>query len=149
MEAKPSAECAKGGAGAYTDAIQRDPHQPGGLAGLDRGVVSASAFRTSYVPLSSQADFIKGLKVPLFPPQTMCFGSIVVTHNLLGTNVRLSPPPAAARQKIRSGRHAEIQKGANTEYLVAADSACTHVSRRRTTRHKRGHARNKCACPVL
>lgn len=71
MEAKPSAECAKGGAGAYTDALQRDPQEPGGLAGLGRGVISASAFRTSYVPLSSQADFIQGLKVHLPPRLTL------------------------------------------------------------------------------
>ena len=61
MEAKPSAECAKGGAGAYTDAIQQDSN--GGLAGLEHGIISASAFRTSYVPLAHQADFIEGLKV--------------------------------------------------------------------------------------
>ena len=63
MEARPSAACAKGGAGAYSDALQRDAADPGGVAGLQRGVIAASAFRTSYVPLSRQTDFIDGLKV--------------------------------------------------------------------------------------
>ena len=60
MEARPSAACAKGGAGAYSDALQRDTDDPGGVAGLQRGVIAASAFRTSYVPLSRQTDFIDG-----------------------------------------------------------------------------------------
>ncbi len=55
--------CAKGGAGAYTDAIQAEKHDPTGVAGLSRGVVAASSFRTAYVPLSTQADFIGGLQV--------------------------------------------------------------------------------------
>ena len=63
MEARPSAACAKGGAGAYSNALQRDANDPGGVAGLRRGVVAASAFRTSYVPLSQQTDFIDGFKV--------------------------------------------------------------------------------------
>ncbi len=63
MEARPSAACAKGGAGAYSDALQRDADDPGGVAGLQRGVIAASAFRTSYVPLSRQTDFIDGFKV--------------------------------------------------------------------------------------
>ena len=63
MEARPSAACAKGGAGAYSDALQRNASDPGGIAGLQRGVIAASAFRTSYVPLSRQTDFIDGLKV--------------------------------------------------------------------------------------
>ena len=66
MAARPSAACAKGGAGAYTDAIQADGADPGGLAGLADGVLAASAFRTSYVPLATQRDFIQSLQVP--PP---------------------------------------------------------------------------------
>ena len=62
MEARPSAACAKGGAGAYSDSLQRSSTDPGNVAGLERGVVAASAFRTSYVPLSRQTDFIDGLK---------------------------------------------------------------------------------------
>lgn len=68
MDALPSEACAKGGAGAYSDAVQRDP-ATGAVAGLDRGVVAASAFRTSYVVLSSQADFIGALRVSACPSQ--------------------------------------------------------------------------------
>ena len=67
MEALPSPGCAKGGAGAYSDAVQRDA-ATGAVAGLDRGVVAASAFRTSCVVLSSQADFIGALRVRLGAP---------------------------------------------------------------------------------
>lgn len=63
LEALPSEQCAKGGAGGYTDALQRDRGDPSGIAGLAGGVVAASAFRTSYVPLGSQADFIGGMQV--------------------------------------------------------------------------------------
>jgi Niemann-Pick C1 protein len=61
LESQPSMACAKGGAGAYTDAIQADAHDETGIAGLSDGVVAASSFRTAYVPLSSQDDFISGL----------------------------------------------------------------------------------------
>ena len=63
LEALPSEQCAKGGAGGYTDALQRDPGDPSGISGLAGGVVTASAFRTSYVPLGTQADFINGMRV--------------------------------------------------------------------------------------
>lgn len=116
LESQPSMACAKGGAGAYTDAIQvrawglgtlsqsaavyrgraarwwsaplhpywhltatvqpcwcrrshraghpqADAHDETGIAGLSDGVVAASSFRTAYVPLSSQDDFISGLTV--------------------------------------------------------------------------------------
>lgn len=65
LEAKASEACAKGGAGAYTDLIQTNASDPTGIAGLTDGRVSASAFRTAYVPLSSQSDFIKSMKVML------------------------------------------------------------------------------------
>ena len=63
LDALPSEQCAKGGAGGYTDALQRDAGDPSGVAGLSRGAVAASAFRTSYVPLGAQADFIGGMRV--------------------------------------------------------------------------------------
>ncbi len=66
LQSAPSMACAKGGAGAYTDAIQVDPADDTGVAGLSRGVVAASSFRTSYVPLSSQDDFISALRVCCF-----------------------------------------------------------------------------------
>lgn len=65
MEAKASEACAKGGAGAYTDLIQTHSSDPTGIAGLTDGRVSASAFRTAYVPLSSQSDFINSMEVTL------------------------------------------------------------------------------------
>ena len=63
LDALPSEQCAKGGAGGYTDALQRDMRDASGVAGLARGTVAASAFRTSYVPLGAQADFIGGMRV--------------------------------------------------------------------------------------
>ena len=64
LASQPSAACAKGGAGAYSDAIQRDASDPTGVAGLgSRGVVAASSFRASYVVLSRQSDFIGALQV--------------------------------------------------------------------------------------
>lgn len=42
---------------------QADAHDETGIAGLSGGVVAASSFRTAYVPLSSQDDFISGLTV--------------------------------------------------------------------------------------
>lgn len=64
LASQPSAACAKGGAGAYSDAIQRNASDPTGVAGLgSQGVVAASSFRASYVVLSRQADFIGALKV--------------------------------------------------------------------------------------
>eukprot|EP00887_Chlorella_sp_A99_P002624 scaffold6.g2624.t1 len=63
LESLPSKACAKGGAGAYSDAVQRDAGDSTGVAGLGaRGVVSASSFRTNYVVLSKQADFIGALQ---------------------------------------------------------------------------------------
>lgn len=63
LDSLPSAACAKGGAGAYTDAIQMDAGDPTGVAGLgSEGVVAASSFRANYVTLSRQADFIAALE---------------------------------------------------------------------------------------
>ncbi len=65
LEAVPSAGCAKGGIGAYSDSLQRDPQDLSGVAGLHRGVVAASSFRTQYVPLSKQQDFIDALQASI------------------------------------------------------------------------------------
>ncbi|EIE26672.1 multidrug efflux transporter AcrB transmembrane domain-containing protein [Coccomyxa subellipsoidea C-169] len=54
LKALPSEDCAKGGAGAYNGALQ--------LSSKDYGVVEASSFRTSYVPLNKQEDFINGMQ---------------------------------------------------------------------------------------
>ena len=66
LEAVPSAGCAKGGVGAYSNSLQRDPQDLSGVAGLHQGVVAASSFRTQYVPLSKQQDFIDALQVSIF-----------------------------------------------------------------------------------
>jgi Niemann-Pick C1 protein len=47
--------------GAYTDAVQRDSEDATGIAGLSRGMISASSFTAYYVPLSTQSDFINAL----------------------------------------------------------------------------------------
>ena len=72
--------CAKGGAGAYSGAFQRDPPtQPseegeGAVSGLrSSGVVGASHFRTYHPPLNSQDDFIQAL-ARVSVPRRRCFG---------------------------------------------------------------------------
>ena len=65
LDTRPSAACAKGGKGAYSDSIQTIPGQPEQAVGLSEGLVAASAFRSNYVPLSTQADFIAGLRVSI------------------------------------------------------------------------------------
>ncbi|KAL4425013.1 hypothetical protein ABPG77_002898 [Micractinium sp. CCAP 211/92] len=63
LDSLPSAACAKGGAGAYSDAIQFNASDPTGVAGLgEAGLVAASSFRSNYVVLSRQADFIAALQ---------------------------------------------------------------------------------------
>lgn len=62
LEAIPSEGCAKGGAGAYNNAVQKDTADPTGIAGLSHGIVTSSAFRTYHTPLNSQPDFINALK---------------------------------------------------------------------------------------
>ncbi|CAL8466999.1 g6535 [Coccomyxa elongata] len=62
LKALPSEDCAKGGAGVYTDALQQSSKESSGIKGLSHGVVEASSFRTSYVPLNKQEDFIKGMQ---------------------------------------------------------------------------------------
>ena len=61
----PSAECAKGGGGGYNNALQMDSDDFTGIAGLTDGQVTASSFRTYYVPLNTQQDFIDAYQVSL------------------------------------------------------------------------------------
>ncbi len=75
LAARPSEGCAKGGMGAYSDALQRaHPDDPTSVAGLlpgDKegqgqggrgGVVAASSFRAYYTPLNKQEDFIGAMR---------------------------------------------------------------------------------------
>ncbi|GER42076.1 patched family protein [Striga asiatica] len=54
LNALPSADCAKGGNGAYTTNVE--------LKGLEDGIIRASAFRTYHTPLNKQADFINSMR---------------------------------------------------------------------------------------
>ncbi|KAH9624776.1 hypothetical protein KSS87_022862 [Heliosperma pusillum] len=54
LDALPSADCAKGGHGAYTNSVD--------LTGYENGVIRASEFRTYHTPLNKQSDFINSLK---------------------------------------------------------------------------------------
>lgn len=63
LRAVPSAECAKGGVGGYNNALQLDASDPTGIAGLSAGQVVASSFRTYYVPLNTQQNFIDAYQV--------------------------------------------------------------------------------------
>jgi len=63
LKAVPSAECAKVGVGGYNNALQMDPADPTGIAGLSKGQVTASSFRTYYVPLNTQQNFIDAYQV--------------------------------------------------------------------------------------
>ena len=63
LKAVPSAECAKGGVGGYNNAVQMDSADLTGIAGLSSGRVDASSFRTYYVPLNTQQNFIDAYQV--------------------------------------------------------------------------------------
>ncbi|KAF5199495.1 Npc intracellular cholesterol transporter [Thalictrum thalictroides] len=54
LNALPSADCAKGGHGAYTSSLD--------LNGYDSGVITASEFRTYHTPLNKQSDFVNSLR---------------------------------------------------------------------------------------
>lgn len=60
LSAVPSEQCAKGGAGVYTDSIERAPD--GNIKGLSQGIIAASSFRAYYTPLNEQKDFIAALR---------------------------------------------------------------------------------------
>ncbi|GFP98541.1 niemann-pick c1 protein [Phtheirospermum japonicum] len=54
LNALPSADCAKGGNGAYTTNVE--------LRGFENGLVRASAFRTYHTPLNKQADYVNSMR---------------------------------------------------------------------------------------
>ncbi|KAL3655161.1 hypothetical protein CASFOL_000947 [Castilleja foliolosa] len=54
LDALPSADCAKGGNGAYTTNVE--------LRGFEDGLVRSSAFRTYHTPLNKQADFVNSMR---------------------------------------------------------------------------------------
>lgn len=54
LKALPSASCAKGGHGAYTNSVD--------LQGYESGVIQASEFRTYHTPLNKQIDFVNALR---------------------------------------------------------------------------------------
>ncbi|KAG8369281.1 hypothetical protein BUALT_Bualt15G0135100 [Buddleja alternifolia] len=54
LNALPSAGCAKGGNGAYTNNVE--------LKGYEDGIIKASAFRTYHTPLNKQADYVNSLR---------------------------------------------------------------------------------------
>ncbi|CAM8904452.1 unnamed protein product [Rhodiola kirilowii] len=54
LDALPSADCAKGGHGAYTNSVD--------LNGYEGGVIKASEFRTYHTPLNRQGDYVNSLR---------------------------------------------------------------------------------------
>ncbi|GMH04666.1 hypothetical protein Nepgr_006506 [Nepenthes gracilis] len=54
LNALPSADCAKGGHGAYANSVD--------LQGYEDGVIQASEFRTYHTPLNKQIDYVNSLK---------------------------------------------------------------------------------------
>ncbi|KAI7740896.1 hypothetical protein M8C21_017477 [Ambrosia artemisiifolia] len=54
LSALPSADCAKGGHGAYTNSLD--------LNGFEDGVIRASSFRTYHTPLNKQVDFVNSMR---------------------------------------------------------------------------------------
>ncbi|KAK3010810.1 hypothetical protein RJ639_011494, partial [Escallonia herrerae] len=54
LDALPSADCAKGGHGAYTSSVDLD--------GYESGVIQASEFRTYHTPLNKQGDYVNSIR---------------------------------------------------------------------------------------
>ncbi|CAH2060365.1 unnamed protein product [Thlaspi arvense] len=54
LNALPSADCAKGGHGAYSSSVD--------LQGYENGIIQASSFRTYHTPLNKQADFVNSMR---------------------------------------------------------------------------------------
>lgn len=77
--------CAKGGAGAYSAALQRSGGEGGGegpISGLaDAGIITASHFRTYHPPLNTQADFIHALS-QVRAVVAVKHGKIVLTYGM-------------------------------------------------------------------
>ncbi|KAJ7967073.1 Niemann-Pick C1 protein-like [Quillaja saponaria] len=54
LDALPSADCAKGGHGAYTNSVD--------LNGYESGVIQASEFRTYHTPVNRQGDYVNAMQ---------------------------------------------------------------------------------------
>ncbi|KAJ8450791.1 hypothetical protein Cgig2_032416 [Carnegiea gigantea] len=54
LNALPSADCAKGGHGAYTNSVD--------LNGYESGIIRASEFRTYHTPVNKQSDYVNALR---------------------------------------------------------------------------------------
>ncbi|XP_056169601.1 uncharacterized protein LOC115672607 isoform X2 [Syzygium oleosum] len=54
LKALPSADCAKGGHGAYTSSVD--------LNGYESGAIHASEFRTYHTPLNKQGDYVNSMR---------------------------------------------------------------------------------------
>ncbi|KAK6277826.1 hypothetical protein POUND7_018149 [Theobroma cacao] len=54
LDALPSADCSKGGHGAYTSSVE--------LKGYENGVIRASSFRTYHTPLNKQIDYVNSMR---------------------------------------------------------------------------------------
>ncbi|KAH9654814.1 SSD domain-containing protein [Citrus sinensis] len=54
LNALPSADCAKGGHGAYSTSVD--------LNGYESGIIQASEFRTFHTPLNKQGDYVNSLR---------------------------------------------------------------------------------------
>ncbi|XP_038721590.1 NPC intracellular cholesterol transporter 1-like isoform X2 [Tripterygium wilfordii] len=54
LDALPSADCAKGGHGAYTNSVD--------LNGYESSVIGASEFRTYHTPLNKQGDYVNSMQ---------------------------------------------------------------------------------------
>ncbi|OMO54599.1 niemann-Pick C1 protein-like protein [Corchorus olitorius] len=54
LDALPSADCSKGGHGAYTTSVE--------LNGYENGVIQASSFRTYHTPLNKQVDYVNSMR---------------------------------------------------------------------------------------
>ncbi|KAJ9673314.1 hypothetical protein PVL29_023105 [Vitis rotundifolia] len=54
LTALPSADCSKGGHGAYTSSVE--------LKGFETGIIQASSFRTYHTPLNKQIDYVNSMR---------------------------------------------------------------------------------------
>ncbi|CAH1435314.1 unnamed protein product [Lactuca virosa] len=54
LDSLPSADCAKGGHGAYTNSVE--------LTGFENGIIQTSSFRTYHTPLNKQVDFVNSMR---------------------------------------------------------------------------------------
>ncbi|KAL2346178.1 hypothetical protein Fmac_000178 [Flemingia macrophylla] len=54
LSSLPSADCAKGGHGAYTSSVE--------LKGYNNGIIQASSFRTYHTPLNKQIDYVNSMR---------------------------------------------------------------------------------------